>query len=325
MPARSRAIALLCLATLVASVALAAESPLQELDEVLVIGERPGPALWKITYKDHVLWILPTLSPLPRGLTWRSSQVEAVIAESQEIYWEGSLTLNLNRGGAPVYEALRNPDGQQLRDVMPADLYARFAAFGSRFASAHPELESLRPFVATQELRRSSLRSMHLDSDGDVHDSVRRLSKRYVVPLHLLAKELVPRTSQLVDRISKTPLKADIECARWQLQQLERELREAVSRANAWSTGDLLALRLDWESRRTQKQSASCAHLLQHLVPAERAVRKARSDDYKTLRRALRRNESTLALVLLDEVFDPAGIIERFRQDGYEVVEPSGN
>ena len=53
-----------------------------ELDEVLITGERPGPAMWKVSNGDHTLWIMGTLSPLPAKMTWRSREAEAVIGRS---------------------------------------------------------------------------------------------------------------------------------------------------------------------------------------------------------------------------------------------------
>ncbi|HEY4975253.1 MAG TPA: hypothetical protein VII41_16685, partial [Steroidobacteraceae bacterium] len=50
----------------------AAAAP-QQLDEISIVGERPGPRLWKVTKGEHVLWLLGTLNHLPRRITWRSS------------------------------------------------------------------------------------------------------------------------------------------------------------------------------------------------------------------------------------------------------------
>ena len=52
-------------------------------DTVLVVGQRPGPGMWKISKGDHVLWVFGTYSPLPVKMQWRSQQVEAIIAQSQ--------------------------------------------------------------------------------------------------------------------------------------------------------------------------------------------------------------------------------------------------
>ena len=50
---------------------------------VLVVGQRPGPGMWKISKGDHVLWVFATYSPLPVKMQWRSQQVEAIISQSQ--------------------------------------------------------------------------------------------------------------------------------------------------------------------------------------------------------------------------------------------------
>jgi hypothetical protein len=41
----------------------------EELEAAAVIGERPGPALWRVSNKANSLWILPTLAPLPQQVT----------------------------------------------------------------------------------------------------------------------------------------------------------------------------------------------------------------------------------------------------------------
>ncbi len=59
------------------------------LEEVLVTGQQPGPGLWKVTRpaagNDHVLWILGSYGPLPKKMQWRSTELEAVLRESQEV------------------------------------------------------------------------------------------------------------------------------------------------------------------------------------------------------------------------------------------------
>ena len=55
------------------------------IDEVLVTGERPGPGMWRISKDGHDLWILATLRPLPKNMTWRSVLVEQRIAGSQAV------------------------------------------------------------------------------------------------------------------------------------------------------------------------------------------------------------------------------------------------
>jgi hypothetical protein len=251
--------------------------------------------------------------------------VEAALRQSQEVYFEASLDMHIDgagEAGAAVFEALQNPDRKWLREILPFDLYGRFAALNRYYAGNNARLEMLRPFYAALELRKQALLRFQLDSDGRVHDQVAYLARRYGVPLRSLARELTPRSTALVANLRRVPPDADVECARSQLMQLERELRDAVARANAWSVGDIAALRADWAATRQQDQKASCEALFQLLAPTGRAVRDTRDRGYTTLRQALRRNRSTVALVLLEEVFDPAGVVARFRSAGYQVEEP---
>lgn len=147
--------------------------PALELEPILVTGERPGPAMWKITWKDHELWLLPTLSQLPQRVVWRSRPLEDVLSRSQEVYFEASLVLRLGgdeESNATIREALLNPDGKWVRDVLPQDLYARFTLLNSRYAGNEQRLESFRPFYATLQLREEALKRLQLDADGQLHD-----------------------------------------------------------------------------------------------------------------------------------------------------------
>lgn len=297
----------------------------EELDTVLVVGERAGPALWKIRRGDHTLWILPTLAPLPRQLVWRSTEVEQVIAASQEIYSEATLTIQVGGSGkddVQILEALANDDRKWLRDVLPPDLYAQFNALNARYAGNDMRLELLRPFYAATELRKRALQRLQLDSDARLHSTVAAQARKHVVALRSLERVLAPRPATLARNIRRAPRQVDIDCARWQLLQLERELRDAVTRANAWAAGDIAALRRDWEIGQRQKQQASCMRLFQDLAPTARAIRETRSRGFSALETALRRNRSTVALVLLEDVFDPDGVIARFRRAGYTVEPP---
>lgn len=54
-----------------------------DLEAMVVRGVQPGPGLWKVSKGDHVLWILGTLSPLPKRLQWQATEVETIIGQSQ--------------------------------------------------------------------------------------------------------------------------------------------------------------------------------------------------------------------------------------------------
>jgi len=54
--------------------------------ELVVTGEQPGPGLWKVSKGDHVLWVLGTISALPKRMKWLKSSIER---KPRDPCWEG--------------------------------------------------------------------------------------------------------------------------------------------------------------------------------------------------------------------------------------------
>ena len=59
------------------------ESPITDIEAVVVSGVQPGPGMWKVSKGDHVLWVLGVQSPLPKKMQWHSPDVETAISQSQ--------------------------------------------------------------------------------------------------------------------------------------------------------------------------------------------------------------------------------------------------
>src|SRR4029079_17203588 len=101
-------------------------------------GEQPGPGLWKVTNGTHVLWVLGTLSPAPRDMTWRSKQVEAVIAQSKQVLERTTINTNIGfwsrvRLLPAALRARKNPDGANLKQILTPELYSRWTAQKLRY------------------------------------------------------------------------------------------------------------------------------------------------------------------------------------------------
>ena len=157
-----------CITSTFAQVATDASPPdttvAKDLETVVVRGVQPGPGLWKVTKGDHVLWILGTLSPLPKGITWDSARVEAIIATAQEVINVPEADLKSNAGffgNLAVLPALigvrNNPDGKKLSDVVPAELYARWTPLKLKYIGGSDKAESWRPIFAALELYEAAI------------------------------------------------------------------------------------------------------------------------------------------------------------------------
>ena len=140
-----------------AAIAAPVASSTEAMDEVVVSGEQPGPGLWKVTKGNHTLWILGTLTPLPQKMTWRSREVEKVVAASNEVIGQESVSPNIGffRGISLLPSLLRaryNPNGATLKDVLPAPLYARWSRLKAQYIGNDSGIERWRPMFAAIRL-----------------------------------------------------------------------------------------------------------------------------------------------------------------------------
>jgi len=296
-----------------------------ELETFVVTGEQPGPALWKVTRKDHTLWILPTFGPLPAKLVWRSSQVEAVIRDSQEVYAEPRIPLQRRTDAESqqrLWKAITNENGKLLQQVMPPDLYVQFSDLSRRYAGGTRVFELFRPFQATDMLKDAAMERLQLTSDGGIADIVLNLAGRYGVKFMRL-KELDTRAwDKMVSQLEKTPREADLACTKARLDRLESDLRQAVDRSNAWARGDISTLREDPGLHTDGADIKVCGQFFQHMTFVRKTIADKRKNNYVTYQRALKKNHSTLILMPIDEMFDANGLIAKLRKDGYQVEEP---
>lgn len=81
--------------------AVAEAGPIKDLETLVVTGVQPGPGLWRVSHEGNVLWILGTVSPLPAKMKWESAEVEAVIADSQQVLLPPSVTMTADVGPLP--------------------------------------------------------------------------------------------------------------------------------------------------------------------------------------------------------------------------------
>src|SRR3954464_15900935 len=109
-------------ALLLATVAVADE----DMEVVLVTGVQPGPALWKVSSGDHVLWILGEVAPQPGKVKWRSKRFEALLEDSQEALLDFSGVMWPDRLQKDAEAKIRKlPHEQSLKSFVSPELYAR--------------------------------------------------------------------------------------------------------------------------------------------------------------------------------------------------------
>jgi uncharacterized protein YbaP (TraB family) len=311
------------LAMTAAGIARAQSGPVEVLEEVSVTGERPGPQMWRVSKGDHVMWVLGTLQPLPKKMKWRSKPVEDVLSEAQEVL-AGGVSVDADIGPITMFRLYRqwrrvqrNPDKATLQSLLPEPLYTRFSALKTKYAPRDDSLETMQPMFAGGFLFRSAVKKAGLTSGSTVQRTVLKLAKRRGVKVRQIEIEIDdPRG--LLDVIGKTPLDAQLLCLDTTLARLELDVGTIKARAEAWSIGDVAALR----SLPHINQEAACWAALSNAPQIKELGDEARDKWIAAADELLAKHQTTLALQSMDRLLGPDGLLAQFRSKGYTVEGP---
>ena len=298
------------------------------LPEVLVTGEQPGPGMWRVSNGEHELWILGTLDPLPKKMTWHSRQADAAIAHSQELLSPPAVSVSVGffKGLTALPTLLRarkNPDGRTLKDVLPADAYARWSALKARFMAADDDVERLRPSIAAHELYKRALdRSGLTDGDG-VWSLVEKAARQHHVPVTAVTVGLaLDDPKGTIRQLEQIPRDADVNCLVSTIGHLEADLGPMRERASLWSLGDVDGLR----RMAYRDQRAACFDAINSVPELRVRVQQLRDELVErwmsAAAHALATNDSTFAVLPMSQMFEPEGWVTRLRARGYQVDEP---
>ncbi|MCW5580581.1 MAG: TraB/GumN family protein, partial [Luteimonas sp.] len=225
-------------------------SDIVDHETLVVSGVLPGPGLWKVRKGEHTLYVLATLSPLPRRMQWESARVESLVARSQQVLLPPSFTLNSDIGVfrgmmllPSLLKARKNPGGRALAQMVPPELYARWTPLKRRYLGNDRGVEQWRPIFAAQELYEAAMRKSGLEQDDIVGKSVRRMAKRHDVPLKDVNFSVkIENPKAALHEFRETTL-SDTDCFGKTLSRIEHDLETMRRRANAWAVGDVEALR----------------------------------------------------------------------------------
>lgn len=315
------------------SVAASSVAPVEDaapdaIDEVLVIGEQPGPGLWKVSKGDHVLWLMGTLRPLPKKMTWHSRKVEEVLAQSQEYVTPPSVDVHVSKLDKlmllPSLIGVRNnPNGEKLKDIVPPELYARWLVLKKKYIGNDNAVEKWRPIFAANELYEKAISKTGLTQDTNIMDILSDVAKKNNV------KKAGPGTTteiekprKIVKEFKKMPLD-DIECFAKTIERLETDLGTMKVRANAWATGDVEALKqltyVDHiEVCKTAILSTALVeeHGLQNIPEQKRNYWVAEAEN------TLTNHETSFGILPIEELMKTDGYLSVLRAKGYEIQEP---
>lgn len=311
--------------------AVQAEADTAEIvpEKILVVGKRPGPGLWKISKGDHVLWVFGTYSPLPKKMEWRSQQVETILAQSQEYLPPPSASADIG-----VFRSLtllpyafgikKNPDGAQLKDLLPADVYARWLLLKQKYIGDDEGIERERPIFVADALFQKGLAHAGLTTGQEVRDAIEKIVKKKKIKMTASEVKLaVSDPVRLIKDFKKSQLD-DVACLSKMIARVETDIDAMRIRANAWAKGDLEGIqKLNYTDPERSCIAALTNSALLKEQPGLQSVEARMRDAWiASAENALATNTSTFALLRLQDILDPNGPVAALQAKGYLVKQP---
>src|SRR3979490_685458 len=221
------------------STACRAEQPPQVMDDLVVTGERPGPGLWHVHRGAAQVWIMGSMSPLPKGITWRSKQVERVLDGTNQVLVQKPFEIGIARIlWLLITERsfLMVTGGKRLKDVLPADLHARFASQRAKYTNDPNKWERFRPLIAAAFLQQAAFHKVGLSTRLDLGAAMRTLAKKHGVRLEEIKMAGV---GDFMDALKTLPPATENICVAASLVTVEHDLPRLLERAQAWASGNV--------------------------------------------------------------------------------------
>lgn len=302
--------------------------PAEPQETVVVAGQRPGPGLWKVSKGDRVMWIFGTYGPLPAKMVWRSHQVEAIIAGSQEFIAPPSATPKLSvfqmaRMLPHAFGAMKNPDGKTLKDVLPADVYTRWELMRKQYMGNN-DVERERPLFAAEQLYGAGLARAGLTTKNEVVDQLYKLAEKTTIKRTSPGVKFdVEDPVAVLKTFKKAPMD-DVACLSKTMDRLESDIDVLKVRANAWAKGDIDEIRkLNYTDREGPCKDAIANNpVIREGMKIDAMEAQLRNVWLDAAEKALATNASTFAVLPIKQMIDPKGLLASLQARGYQVDSP---
>jgi hypothetical protein len=324
----------------VASQSTEGQETTDAIEVVVVSGRQPGPPLWKVTHGENTLWVLPLVPVVPRAMDWDESRVASLIAASDEVIDPPGVSIGVSKllllnplnwiRGPRLYDRLSHNSGKQtLQDVLPPDLWERYAALKQRYFPRDTDVGTLRPSFAIAAMNTLILEAEKLTGSRQIEHRVEKLIDHQPAIRRTRTEveekmeggygELSARLQRLADSL---PGDDELACFNTQLELYERHIDDMKRAANAWATGHAR----DIESySRLGEMEDPCTRLL--LASSEGSYMEELIDQSSTrwlaaAETALAHNHITFAMLPMIHVTGTRSLIDRLEARGYAVRAP---
>lgn len=284
------------------------------VQELVVTKRLPGPALWRVTRGSSEVIILGGLKPLPHTMGWDTSRVAAALSGADALYLEprpkvgviDALAFLVNKG------SLQLPHGKTLETVLPAAERARLHALMPNMHGDVATYERWKPALAGLILISDYRRAVGL-SDGKPDTTVRKLAQAYHVPVRYVGDFRAAPYAKVIAGMSDA---TNIACFHAALDDIDDEAAHAAATARAWANADLKTV------GRTYTISVFQRCLMED-SSIQALVDRSTTQGVSVIEDALRRPGKSVAVIDLNFLLRPDGVLDRLKANGDAISVPN--
>jgi uncharacterized protein YbaP (TraB family) len=305
-------------------------APIRDEAPVVVSGVVPGPGMWKVTRDGHAMYVLGTVSPLPRRMEWISRDVERVLAQAGEVVVAPSYMVDADVGFFGKIALLpsligvrKNPGDRKLQEVVPAESYARWLVLKQRYIGRDGDVEKMRPIFAANELYQAAIEDSGLTGKRIVWPVVEDAIEKHHIKLTKPQVKVSLKDPKAALKEFRSESLGDLDCFDKMLANLETDVGRMAERANAWAGGDIPALR----ALPLGDQYQSCQNaLMQASVAQKRGMGNAEAEVRQAwvaaAESAIANNPVSFTMLPMSELLKGDGYLASLQAKGYVIEAP---
>lgn len=310
-----------------------AQAELAPITSVEVKGVLPGPGFWQVSNGTNNLWILGSVKPTPKGLDWETIKLERKINQSQELLGSVSVTLDTDVGFfakigliPSLYRARKNPDGKTLKQVLPADVYARWVVLKAKYIGKDDDIEYWRPIFVAQELYEQAIKKSRMENQNIAWPVAEKWAKK--ADLQISRPEIKVPLKDPKKFIKDFSAKAlnDTACFDKTLLSIEQDVQNMSRRGMLWAEGNVSEL----QKMSFVDASGACVDAILGSGALQGSAmqgikQRAINTWLEAASQALAKNANTVAVINMADLLKSDGYLALLQAKGYTVVAPADN
>lgn len=279
------------------------------LEELVVTARDPGPAWWRVKDADTTVYILGTPSIAPKHMAWDRLVFDRRLAGATQVilpFQDVRVTLPGALGAA--FNFLRLKSGTPFEATLDPATRARFVAAREKLGQPAKRYATKNPLAAGLLLATDYREHANL-TNTDPTKLVKLLAQRAHVPIVQKSYDIGP----LMGAVLRTSPAAGRACFEEVLAQVEAGPGVTLAATRAWAEGEV---RGALENERTYERCIA-------MVPGAQAFdARTKADQAAQIAAALKQPGHAIALVPLRPLLAQGGVLDRLRQEGFEVKTP---